>query len=176
MWTGVSLSTSHYGGAAIPACVVSSGRSSVLTRKHNALAGTNQALVPGMSANRNFSTWPKSRHPGQVRSRSSLKCMVRRLTAREKRRADRQICANVFVNKGEDVVKDKDVLPAAWSNARSQSLETRVRADPFVESFWVGAFSTNHQFGHDCDHDCLFGHPIYIGCEGAYSACRSRLR
>jgi hypothetical protein len=24
------------------------------------------------------------------------KCMVRRLTAREKRRADRQICANVF--------------------------------------------------------------------------------
>ena len=63
--------------------------------------------------------------------------MVRRTTAREKRRVDRQICANVFVNKGEDVVKDKDVLPAAWSNARSQRLETRVRADPFVESFWV---------------------------------------
>ena len=27
--------------------------------------------------------------------------------------------------------------PAAWSNARSQSLETRVRADSFVESSWV---------------------------------------
>src|SRR4030088_1806393 len=39
-----------------------------------------------------------------------------------------------------------------------------------------GAFSTNHQFGHDCDHDCLFGQPIFIGCEGAYSACRSGLR
>ena len=49
----------------------------------------------------------------------------------------RQVCANVFVNKGEDVVKDKVVPPAAWSNARSQSLETRVRADPFVESSWV---------------------------------------
>ena len=51
--------------------------------------------------------------------------------------ARRQVCANVFVNKGEDVVKDKVVPPAAWSNARSQSLETRVRADPFVESSWV---------------------------------------
>jgi hypothetical protein len=39
-----------------------------------------------------------------------------------------------------------------------------------------GVFSTNHQFGHNCDHDCLFGHPIFIGCEGAYSACRSGLR
>jgi hypothetical protein len=39
-----------------------------------------------------------------------------------------------------------------------------------------GAFSTNHQFGHDCDHDCLFGHPTFIGCEGAYLACRSGLR
>ena len=54
-----------------------------------------------------------------------------------KARVDRQVCANVFVNKGEDVVKDKVVPPAAWSNARSQSLETRVRADPFVESSWV---------------------------------------
>jgi hypothetical protein len=39
-----------------------------------------------------------------------------------------------------------------------------------------GVFSTKHQFGHNCDHDCLFGHPIFIGCEGAYSACRSGLR
>jgi hypothetical protein len=38
--------------------------------------------------------------------------MVRRLTAREKLR-DEKVCVNVFVNKGEDVVKDKDVLPAA---------------------------------------------------------------
>jgi hypothetical protein len=44
---------------------------------------------------------------------SSLKCMVRRLTAREKRRVGRQVCANVFVNKGEDVVKDKCVLDVA---------------------------------------------------------------
>jgi hypothetical protein len=49
----------------------------------------------------------------------------------------KKVCVNVSVNKGEDVVKDKDSLPAAWRNARSQSLETRVRADPFVESFWV---------------------------------------
>jgi len=41
------------------------------------------------------------------------------------------VCANVSVNKGEDVVKDKDILPVASSNARSQSLETRVRAIPF---------------------------------------------
>jgi hypothetical protein len=41
--------------------------------------------------------------------------MVRRTTAREKRRVDRQVCANVFVNKGEDVVKGKDILPVAWS-------------------------------------------------------------
>jgi hypothetical protein len=47
----------------------------------------------------------------------------------------KKVYVNVFVNKGEDVVKDKDVLPAAWSNARSQRLETRVRADPFCESF-----------------------------------------
>jgi len=82
----------------------------------------------------------------------------------------KKVCVNVFVNKGEDVVKDKDILAVASSNARSQSLETRVRADPLVESSWVEAFSTNHQFGHNCDHDCLFGHPISIGCEGAYSA------
>ena len=88
----------------------------------------------------------------------------------------RQVCANVFVNKGEDVVKDKVVPPAAWSNARSQSLETRVRAGSLCRIILGGAFSTNHQFGHDYDHDCLFGHPIFIGCEGAYSACRSRLR
>jgi len=43
----------------------------------------------------------------------------------------RLVCANVFVNKGEDVVKDKPILPVPWSNARSQSLETRARADPF---------------------------------------------
>ena len=54
-----------------------------------------------------------------------------------KSESDRLVCANVCVNKGEDVVKDKVVPPAAWSNARSQSLETRVRADPFVESSWV---------------------------------------
>jgi hypothetical protein len=41
-----------------------------------------------------------------------VQCMVRRLTAREKLR-DEKVCVNVFVNKGEDVVKDKDVLPAA---------------------------------------------------------------
>jgi hypothetical protein len=56
---------------------------------------------------------------------------------KEKLRARRQVCANVFVNKGEDVVKDKDILPVASSNARSQSLETRVRANPSVESSWV---------------------------------------
>jgi hypothetical protein len=39
--------------------------------------------------------------------------MVRRTTAREKRSGDRQVCANVFVNKGEGVVKDKDILFAA---------------------------------------------------------------
>lgn len=48
-----------------------------------------------------------------------------------------KVYVNVFVNKGEHVVKGKGFLPAAWSNARSQSLETRVRADPFIESFWV---------------------------------------
>jgi hypothetical protein len=37
--------------------------------------------------------------------------MVRRPTARKKLRARRQVCANVFVNKGEDVVKDKVVPP-----------------------------------------------------------------
>jgi hypothetical protein len=26
----------------------------------------------------------------------------------------KKVCVNVSVNKGEDVVKDKDVLPAAW--------------------------------------------------------------
>jgi hypothetical protein len=40
------------------------------------------------------------------------------------------VCANVSVNKGEDVVKDKVILLVALSNARSQSLETRARADP----------------------------------------------
>jgi hypothetical protein len=86
------------------------------------------------------------------------------------------VCSNVSVNKGEDDVKDKVLLLAAWSNARSRSSETRARADPFVESSSVEAFSANHQFGHDYDHDCLFGRPIFIGCEGAYSACRSGLR
>ena len=54
-----------------------------------------------------------------------------------KNESDGLVCANVFVNKGEDVVKGKDILAVASSNARSQSLETRVRADPFVESSWV---------------------------------------
>ena len=41
-------------------------------------------------------------------------CMVRRPTARKKLKGRKKVCANVFViNKGEDVVKDKDVLPAA---------------------------------------------------------------
>ena len=52
----------------------------------------------------------------------SLKCMVRRPTAREKRSADRQVCANVFVNKGEGVVKGRDFLTAAMSNARDQGV------------------------------------------------------
>jgi len=43
----------------------------------------------------------------------------------------RLVCANVFVNKGEDVVKDKPILPVAWSNAPSQSLETRARTGLF---------------------------------------------
>jgi hypothetical protein len=38
--------------------------------------------------------------------------MVRRLTAREKQ-TERQVCANVFINKGEGNAKVKDVLPAA---------------------------------------------------------------
>ena len=38
-------------------------------------------------------------------------CMVRRLTAREKLMAKRQVCANVFVNRGEDVVKSEDLPP-----------------------------------------------------------------
>ncbi|MBB5346076.1 hypothetical protein HDF10_004083, partial [Edaphobacter lichenicola] len=38
-----------------------------------------------------------------------------------KAKSERQVCANVFVNKGEDVVKGKDILPVAWSNARSRS-------------------------------------------------------
>jgi len=63
--------------------------------------------------------------------------MVRRPTARKKLKSRRQVCANVSVNKGEDVVKDKVILLVALSNARSQSLETRARADPFVESSWV---------------------------------------
>jgi hypothetical protein len=64
-------------------------------------------------------------------------CMVRRRTARGKLGREDKSGANVFVNKGEDVVRDKDILPVASSNARSQRLETRVRADPSVESSWV---------------------------------------
>jgi hypothetical protein len=37
--------------------------------------------------------------------------MVRRPTARKELRARRQVCANVFVNKGEDVVKSEDLPP-----------------------------------------------------------------
>jgi hypothetical protein len=37
--------------------------------------------------------------------------MVRRPTARKKLRARRQVCADVFVNKGEDVVKSENILP-----------------------------------------------------------------
>jgi hypothetical protein len=40
-------------------------------------------------------------------------CMVRRLTARKKLETRRQVCANVFVNKGEGVVNGKNVLIAA---------------------------------------------------------------
>jgi hypothetical protein len=85
-----------------------------------------------------------------------------------------KVCANVFVNKGDEVVEGKDILPVAWSNAPSRSLETRARADPFVDH--LGWSVLHHQFGHNCDHDCLFGHPIFIGCEGSYSACRFCLR
>jgi hypothetical protein len=38
-----------------------------------------------------------------------------------------------------------------------------------------GAFSTDHQFGHDCDHDCLFGHPIFIGTPVTVSSAWSSL-
>jgi hypothetical protein len=38
--------------------------------------------------------------------------MVRRVVAREKLRK-KKVCVNVFVNKGEDVVKDKGILPVA---------------------------------------------------------------
>ena len=37
--------------------------------------------------------------------------MVRRSTARKKLRTRKQVCANVFVNKGEDVVKSEDFPP-----------------------------------------------------------------
>jgi hypothetical protein len=39
--------------------------------------------------------------------------MVRRTTASEKLRAMRSSLGNVYVNKGEDVVKDKGILPVA---------------------------------------------------------------
>jgi hypothetical protein len=38
--------------------------------------------------------------------------MVRRATSREKQ-TERQVCANVFINKGEGNVKVKDVMSAA---------------------------------------------------------------
>jgi hypothetical protein len=44
---------------------VSSGRSSVLTRKHNALAGTNQVLVPELSTNRKLRSLPNRPSKGQ---------------------------------------------------------------------------------------------------------------
>jgi hypothetical protein len=52
-----------------------------------------------------------------------------------------KVCANVFVNKGDEVVEGKDILPVAWSNAPSRSLETRARADP-LSIILGGAFST----------------------------------
>jgi hypothetical protein len=48
--------------------------------------------------------------------------MVRRLPARKKLRARRQVCANAFINKGEGVVKGRDFLTAAMRNARDQGV------------------------------------------------------
>ena len=65
----------------------------------------------------------------------------------------RQVCANVFVNKGEGVVKGRDFLTAAMSNASiPRSLGTRARAGSHRINYG-GVFSTNHQYGHDSDHD-----------------------
>jgi hypothetical protein len=55
--------------------------------------------------------------------------MVRRATAR-KASGERQVCGNVFVNKGEGVVKDKHILFVAWSNALSQGFRDQARAEP----------------------------------------------
>ncbi len=62
--------------------------------------------------------------------------------------------------------------PAALEQRSESELRDQSLSGPLCRIILGGAFSTNHQFGHDYDHDCLFGHPIFIGCEGAYSACR----
>jgi hypothetical protein len=62
-------------------------------------------------------------------------------------RDEEEVCANVFVNKGEGVVKDKHLLFVAWSNALSQGFRDQARAEPPRITFG-GTFSTNHQYGH----------------------------
>ena len=69
------------------------------------------------------------------------------------------VCANVSVNKGEGVVKGKDLLSVALSSARCpRGLGTRARAGSHRISYG-GVFSTNHQYGHDCDHDSFMRTP-----------------
>jgi hypothetical protein len=58
---------------------------------------------------------------GSSAAEALLRCMVRRLTAREKLR-DEKVCANVSVNRGEGVVKGRDFLTAAMSKARDQGV------------------------------------------------------
>jgi len=62
-------------------------------------------------ANRS-SSLQMNRFRKRFQPRSSRKFVVRHATARKKQ-TERQVCANVSVDKGEGVVKVKDVLLAA---------------------------------------------------------------
>jgi hypothetical protein len=80
------------------------------------------------------------------------------------------VCANVYVNKGEGVVKGKDVLSAACATPEAKGLETRARADPLRITFGGNVLHQPSIRPRTAAMIPLFGHPTRAGCESAYSA------
>ena len=97
------------------------------------------------------------------------------LFCKRKMRLAEGVCANVFANKGEGVVKGKDIRSLPEATPKAKGLETKARVGHRGITFGVGTPPTINT-ATTCGHDSSIRTPNPRWCESAYSACRSGFR
>jgi len=71
----------------------------------------------------------------------------------------RDVCVKLSVNKGESVVKDKSILSLNFSSDRGYGFRDQSPSGSLRRIIRGGVFSTNHQFGQNCNHDSFIRTP-----------------